>query len=112
MLISRHVKLSAVEPLKTQSQNAPLGKIDAPFLFVFGGLAQLVLMPVRVEDGWNLAGEILGLIQKRRGLESGHNLVAEFTDPVSTLGLDGSQVFELRRRFHPSLGPTVENNVI
>src|ERR1700733_4634387 len=69
-------------------------------------------MPIRIEDGGNLAIEMLGLIQKRGGLESRHNLIAQFTNPVSIVGFDGSQVFELRGSLHPSPRPTVENYIV
>ena len=112
VLVFRNVQLAAIQPLKAQSNNASLGEINTSFLLVLGSLAQLQLVPVGVEDGRDLPGDILRLVKDRRGLKTRDNFVTKLADPVSLPGFDGPEIFELGWRFHPGFGPAVEDNVL
>ena len=112
MLVPLLSQLAKIEPLQVQGQNAVLRVVDAALLLVFDGLTHRAHMAVDVEDGRNFAAEVLGFVKQGHRVETGHNLVAQFSYPVARAGLDNAQVLELGPRLDPLLGPTMIGDVV
>ena len=111
MRVFRLVQLPTPKPLDIQRQDPAFGVIDAALLLVLGRLAQQRLMPVHVQNGRDLALQVVRLIQNRDGIEPGNDFVPQLAQFVAVAGLDHSDLFELGRGVDPLGRPTVKDNI-
>ena len=110
VVVPGQVQFPTVEPFQTQGQHASQCVVDAAYLLVTARVAN-GRVAVHIDDGRDLPGQVLGLIEEGRRLETGEDLVAKSAQPVAPPRGDDSQIFEFGLRFHPAGRPTVEDHV-
>ena len=103
--------LSKTYPSETERDDASLGEVDAPFLFVFGRIS-LRFMADHIQDRGDAPTDLLRFVENGRRIKTGNNLVEKLAYAVAIPRFSLSHLLEVRGRLHPFGRPSVKSDVV